>query len=36
MTPRFGRASWTADRSMGSVDGGATLVALVLSALAHD
>lgn len=35
MTPRFGRASWTAERSRGSVDGGATLIAVILAALAE-
>jgi hypothetical protein len=32
MTPRHGRAGWLAERSAGSEDAGAALVAIVLGA----
>ena len=35
MCPRFGRAAWLSDRSMGSIDAGGRLVVIVLTALAE-
>lgn len=35
MRPLFGRAGWLSDRSLGSADAGARLVAIILNLIAH-